>query len=207
MANELQQPARVVGKKSYGKCRVKQKQGYLARQEDSATGEVTIGNNNSIAYLDNTGQFEGGYTFGTVSDLGAGTIETNGAVYYWDVPGFRSDYPGVSTNAVAPSTTGATNTFRAVPARADLYSYVDISVDMGRGLPAQEVYTTPDGSTLLVTHQSPTLINSTIWLPAYDAMTLTYFDGSVLEWRQSSSNIQINQGLTNSLFALPAVPK
>src|SRR5208283_2139435 len=97
---------------------VQQKSGYMSRQTESDNGLVTIMNATRTAYIDSNAVYQGGFQVDTVTNLAMGVISTNGAAYYWDVPGFINDFPNVSGSSVANSA-GGSATFSAAPANTN----------------------------------------------------------------------------------------
>jgi hypothetical protein len=125
--------------------------------------------------------------------------------YYWDVPGFINDFASVGSSPVT-SSTGGNATFSAAPANTNAISIANFIVDMTRGLPVQETYRGSDGTIQQIQHSAPVLVGPNVWLPSSEQVTITYPGGLVIQWQTTISNVTINQGLSDSLFAIPSGP-
>jgi len=188
-----------------GAFHVQQKGGYLLRQTDPTTGLITVMSANRTGYLDGQGQYQGGFEMETIANMMTGVTATNGAPYYWDLPGFYIKFQGVTNSSISITTNGVA-TFHAVPSNANAVSEVNITVDYGRGIPAREDYRSRDGVVRRIDHDASLLIPGDIWLPTNERVTTTYPNGRVMECRTAISNVKVNQGLADSLFAIPNPP-
>jgi outer membrane lipoprotein-sorting protein len=184
---------------------VQQKGGYMSRQTESDNGLVTIMNATSTAYINGNGQIQGGFQVDSITNLSIGVISTNGAAYYWDVPGFTNDFPTATASLVTNSANGSA-TFSAVPADTNAISSANLVVDMSRGVPVQETYQGASGTIQTIQHGAPIMVGPNVWLPSSEQVTLTYPDGTTIQWQTTISNVTINQGIPDSLFSIPSGP-
>jgi hypothetical protein len=184
---------------------MQQKGGYMSRQTESADGLVTIVNATSTAYVNSNGVYQDGFEVDTLTNMLLGVTSTNGASYYWDVPGFTNAFPSVTGSTITNSANGSA-TFNSTPADTSAVSVVNFTVDMGRGVPVQETYQGADGTVQQIQHGAPGLVGPSVWLPSSEQVTVTYPNGLVIQWQTAITNAVINQGLSDSLFAIPPPP-
>jgi hypothetical protein len=185
------------------KFHVQQKGGYMSRQTQADTGVVTIMNAGRTAYLDNQGRFQGGFEVDTVGNMSSGVVSTNGAPYYWDMQGFCREFPGITTNLVEQRP-GGLAAFEVVPKDTTTVTRIAYTVDCQRGIPVEELMYLPGGGSQRILHEAPVLVGPNVWLPTEEAVIETDPTGLVIEWRTKISNIKINQGLADKLFAIPS---
>lgn len=185
---------------------VQQKGGYMSRQTQADTGVVTVMNGGKTAYFDNQGRYQGGFEADTIGNMLSGVSSNNGAPYYWDVEGFYRDFPGIGTNSVERGSGGLV-TFQAVPKDTTTVTRITYTMDCQQGIPVEELTSVPGGGSQRILHGAPSLVGTNIWLPTEETATTTEASGLAIEWRSKISNIKVNQGLADSLFAIPKPPK
>jgi hypothetical protein len=185
---------------------IQQKGAYMTRQTALATGYSVVLNYSQTASFDNNGNYLSGYDISTLTNQMAGQVDTNGAPYYWDVPGFLGGFPE-ATNSTVSSPSSGTVTFQTTPAQTNLYAPVTIMSDMMHGVPVQETYQGPNGMVIQIQHATPVEVASGVWLPTSESFTTTFTTGFSIEWQQTLGSVQLNTGLSNSLFTIPTVPQ
>jgi hypothetical protein len=184
---------------------MQQKGGYMLRQTAADTGIVTIMNAGLTAYLDSQGNFQGGFEVDTVGNMLSGTSSTSGAPYYWDVQGFRREFPGITMNLVEQKGSGVV-AFQALPKDTTTVTRIIYTVDCQHGIPVEELMDLPGGGSQRTSHEAPVLVGPKVWLPTEETATTTDPSGLVIEWQTKISNIKINQGLPDNVFAIPKRP-
>jgi len=188
-----------------------QKGSYLTRFVNQANGSVIIVNHNYTVKLDARGNVLSYW----VSTIGQGLGDAIPSApstapnvhqaqdLIWDVQALRHQYAvAIDTNTAQ----GANGIYNLTAASLNSTETFHLTVDSKVGVPTSTRTALPLGMPLTTQFGNMTEIASGAWLPLNSTAQLSLQDGSTIQWGYTIANAAPNQGLNDSLFAVPAAP-
>ena len=183
---------------------IKQKGGYKMRLENVNTGSTEIGNYNYAAYVDagsHTNKYLVGYS--SRSDVYAAAVHGPSGVrefdylsdFFWDIQTLTNSYSVGLDSGFAQGVNGL-NYVAASAGSETIHLVVDFKV----GIPVSKTQSLPSGTPSTTQYSSPVEILDGKWMTTQQVDHLSLADGGYIEWRTSTTNVRVNQGLDDALF-------